>query len=474
MKRAAYISAAALLGAMLLYGAIVNGWLDFTLTTGTGNPASGYARFYVDSATNLATCLLSTGVSCLPNTPGSGSAAYPYPNVGSQGSLVATDFEGSNTSNILWTPGNNSGSSGCQATGWPIPGVFRNPSISTTAANGPLGIERGYLIVECLNNGINPSGSVFVPPGAAAGGFVGYNNTGFGWVHTVQQSQVNFGMQVNGSGTHPAVYSEAAEFVADNGQWTVLSNFITLGAFTASTTAYLSLIAATAAGQNQNTTTESLATVPIPYASTAQYFVLCPLSTGPATNPWTATVRAAGSSTAITVTVPASSAPPGCIFDTTHTGSIAADTAIDLQVVTGALTQGAVGFWALGITPASGTKSMIAGNFAAGTISTTPANNQPYARNTGSVAMPFACSASHLDVYQQSANGATVTTTFTLLKNGSATAITGTINQASGTGVIVVDNIHSASYAPGDTMALQDVTNTGTSGQMTGWSLICQ
>jgi len=67
-KRKIGVIALACLCVSLLSGAIGASFLDFSLRTAPSNPASGFARTYVDSGTNLFTCLLSSGASCLPTS----------------------------------------------------------------------------------------------------------------------------------------------------------------------------------------------------------------------------------------------------------------------------------------------------------------------------------------------------------------------------------------------------------------------
>jgi F5/8 type C domain/PLAT/LH2 domain len=77
MKRKLLWTAAVTLAvfATALYAAAINGFLDFVQRSAPGNPASGNARVYVSSATNVLTCILSSGASCMPSGityPGSG------------------------------------------------------------------------------------------------------------------------------------------------------------------------------------------------------------------------------------------------------------------------------------------------------------------------------------------------------------------------------------------------------------------
>lgn len=61
-----------------LKASVVNAAYDFLEVTGLSNPPSGNGRLYVDSGTNLLTCLLSTGSSCIPgHVAWSGVASGP-------------------------------------------------------------------------------------------------------------------------------------------------------------------------------------------------------------------------------------------------------------------------------------------------------------------------------------------------------------------------------------------------------------
>lgn len=66
--------------ATLLYGATINGFVDFVIRATPSNPSSGNARLYIDSGTNLLTCLLSSGISCMPTTflPAAGASTTYY------------------------------------------------------------------------------------------------------------------------------------------------------------------------------------------------------------------------------------------------------------------------------------------------------------------------------------------------------------------------------------------------------------
>jgi hypothetical protein len=88
--------------------------------------------------------------------------------------------------------------------------------------------------------------------------------------------------------------------------------------------------------------------------------------------------------------------------------------------------------------------------------------------------MPAACTATHLWIMQSAANGAGNTTTFTLYKNGSATAITGTITNASGTGSIEVDSTHTVSFNASDSILLVASSSPSAGGKVGGWSFRCQ
>ncbi len=57
------------LGAGLVWGAVINGYLDLPLITGPSSPASGFSRLYPDSTSNSLACLNSDGSGCIPLLP---------------------------------------------------------------------------------------------------------------------------------------------------------------------------------------------------------------------------------------------------------------------------------------------------------------------------------------------------------------------------------------------------------------------
>jgi hypothetical protein len=267
-----------------------------------------------------------------------------------------------------------------------------------------------------------------------------------------------------------------AEFISDDTTSdTIFSYAQSATALTVSSTQYLGFAGLL-------TATEGNVTIPVPVAGTLKNLIFS-MSTSPAANV-VVTVNINGSNSSLTATVAAGDTSIGNYSDLVHTASVAAGNYIDIQTVTGAGAQTAIPAATLAFVPTDGVSAVLWGNIAGATASTTAGYSKPIAPITSATeaneeaTSPIACTLSHLYVYQSVANGAGVTTTFTLWRGvgstgaAAATAITGTIAPAT-TGAQAVDTTHSVAIAAGDRVTLQYVTNTGTSGAMGGWSMKC-
>jgi hypothetical protein len=331
------------------------------------------------------------------------------------------------------------------------------------------------IVDNCLVTSVVNTIGPMVPSGAAAGSFV--NNIPNSWFHVNQWDSLHLGWnKFNSGGTAATVVGMAAEFLADSGSPTVFANAINVTT-TPSTTAYWPVLGGV--GSAAGNTSELTAAIPIPFAGTLSLFSMAS-ATVPTAN-LVATVRVNGVSPANgpSVTVFSTDATPFWYLDNVHTASVTADQYIDVQVASGATTQTVPQSYYVVFTPASGTANVIAGMIAS-TAGASANFSLPMSKRTSATAanakmtMPVGCVISHLDVVQATANGAGVTTTFTIQDNGVDSVVTGTIASGNGTGVIQVDNTHSFTIAQGHTLSLKYVTGSGTSGVIGGWSVQCQ
>lgn len=361
---------------------------------------------------------------------------------------------------------------------WPTPGYVRGPVITTSGTNGALWL-RANVNIDCagvINAALGPTpGGALVKPGATAGSFIDTSVADYWHVQQGSQQGASWAKVGFAAGTAATVTAIASEFVDDAGAYaTVLLGNDNGHGPVASSTTYESVVSSIFATWSA---TQLVAAIPIPFAATLGPFDIC-TSSGPPANSETITVNKNGSATALTVTIGTSDPSIACYADLTDAPTVAAGDYINLAGTAGASTVAVFGAWNLRVIPASGTSTMIAGLLDA-TVTTTAKYAMPGTNSVSTtqanqeLGLPIACTASNLYVVQAVANGAGVTTTFTLNKNGSATAITGTITSGSGTGSIAVDTTHSVSFAVGDLMQLQFITGSGTSGTMGGWAIKC-
>jgi len=448
-----------------------------TVLAGDGSCGSVSAAFSaVTAGTNTAALVVGAGGSL--GTTSTGTITANALGINGNGSIIASTFN--NTANAsFFNAGNTAGGgpNSCASNKpalWPIAGSVRNTTVTTIATNGNVAVHAN-LVPDCEYNGqasSQPLGGVFVLPGALAGGYVGNNANSTALLHVAQGGALGFQTSKQQSaGTAAGITNVAAEFIADSGVWTVFPQAID-ATFTASSNNFAG------AWGSSLSTTELATAIPIPVAGTLQYFSMC-TDTGVTTNAVTGTVNVNGSTTALTFTIGAGAAANSCFFDSTHTAAVTAGQYVDQEFVTGGTTQTSYGIGAFGFTPSTGSTTILGGSINGGTVTTTATYNAPLGTTTSttqanaSLTMPRACSISKLNVVQITANGSGVTTTFTLEKNGSDTAITGTITNGSGTGVIAVDSSHTVSFAKGDLMSLKYVTGSGTSGTIGAWTVAC-
>ncbi len=356
---------------------------------------------------------------------------------------------------------------------FPAAGYLRRATVTTRFSNNGSFPLQANVVTDCgagaagfpLNGGIWT-----VAPAATAG--LAYSDTFAGDFYHVQQgSTTGLGSRTVGNETLNGV---SMEFVGDGADYpSILAAAMTATSLTASSTLFNGFFTSSAGFQQS---TELNAGIPIPFAATASNLNTCE-HTGTTSSATTFTLRVNSASPASgpAVTVPSSDVGPSCYQDLTHTAALAAGDYVDVQQVTGSATTPTLNNYSIVIKPTSGTSTFIGGMI--GATVTTTTTFYPFGAATSSttatsaaMGMPNAYTLSNLYVLQAAANGGGVTTTCSIYKNGSITAVTGTITSGSGTGAILVDGTHTVSFAQGDTMELGCSTASGTSGAMGGWS----
>ena len=356
---------------------------------------------------------------------------------------------------------------------WPVSGSLYSPSISAISTTTAPSISAP---LNCLAGGTTaspPTGvnGVIVPPGTTAGTSVTDSVTLDYW-HVAPFQQIGI-FNYNSAGTTMGYVSAA--FIADSGVTPTILGTAAQTSTTASSTQYWPL------GGGSPISSELPAAVAIPFAYTLQNLTGC-ASTTP-TNTVSVSVRvngaAVGTPSSIGFTFPASSnLCSGYDGTNTYTGSAGDYT--DIQTISGATTQTVINWLSYGVYPTSGAPEMIWGGIN-GTASTTleystAGQSGAFGTtfNNQAVVAPRGCTASKLYAVQAVANASGVTTTLTLYKNGSATALTGTITNGSGTGSVLLDGTDTVTFSQGDRFAMAYSTASGTSGTIASWSCLCQ
>jgi len=267
------------------------------------------------------------------------------------------------------------------------------------------------------------------------------------------------------TGTVPTGWS--AEYVLNDGGDTVGST-LPASTIALSTT---NVIGLDGAGVFATTTNQQINQVP--FAGTAKNMCIALQTAQSGTGSLVATLQINGSATSVVVTM-AAGATAGVYCDLTHTAAITANQSIFLSVVNNATaTSGGINGWTVEILPTSGTPAMIHGEIGGLLTASQTKFWEPFsnvASTTESamrMPMPRAGSVSNVcvNVQQAVAN----TTSVTLMKNGSTTALT--FNLANSTGVQCSTTGGPIAYAQGDTMDLQIVAGTSTQFALGGWSV---
>ena len=401
------------------------------------------------------------------------------------GQVIASSYGSSSNGTYHYVFSTQTAGSG-YVTPFVSPGFIANPAASTQAVNGGIGTSIP------IHFGLYPAGIVFsggqiglvsehggyIPGGAAIGGYVQSSMSDFWHLDTYGAPFVTVDRYGLAPSNPPTVGLISARFVAEAGYpQSVLGGWV--GAVTtASSTQYAGF------GQNATFTSgnELSVAIPIPVAGTFSRLIAC--GHGSPSNALNVYLALNGSQKTLTSQLPASAGNLQCIQDFMHTVNNSAGDYADLQTVSGALTQGTFDGYDIGWASNSGAEIIY--GIINGTVSTSAAYSQPLIQSAGTALAPtnynltmpnptgVSCSAANLYVAQSTANAGGVTTTFTLYVNGSASALTGTITNGSGTGSIAVDTTHTVTLNQGDQVALGYVTGSGTSGTIGGWAFSCQ
>jgi hypothetical protein len=353
----------------------------------------------------------------------------------------------------------------------PIGGYLRNVTININATNSNVSIHASVVpSCQISANGFDVvNGGPVVAPNAAQGGYITSPTNPTEYWHVSLYSPLAIGIARHGASTTGILNSMGVEFLSDDGTADTIFSSTPKQAESASSTQYIGFA-------GYISTTEAAEAMPMPIAGTLKNLMFA--NTASPTIAAPVTVDKNGSATTITATIGAGDTATGQYADTTHTVSVVAGDYIDVSVVSGASTPPNLEAVNLLFVPGDGTSAIIHGTWNSVTTSATAKYSQPFSLITGTTeanaeyTSPIACSASHLYVYQVGANGGTTVTTFTLYHNGAASVLSGTIGVGV-TGSTAVDTTHSVSIAAGDSFSLQAVTNTGTSGAMSGWSAQC-
>ncbi len=470
-------------------GFVLPGTIDgLTITTTTGTLTITNAK--VLSVSNSLTLAGTDGVTLtFPSTSATiartdasqtfaGTQTFTSPIVGAalfanaalKGSVVSAFIDGSGNNN--YELGGYQIALCGRSTYWPAAGYLRHATTVLRFNTGNTTPVQANAVTDCAAGatGFPVSGGIYTPPGSAQGGYSDTVATDF--YHVLQGATMGLGIRTAKGSIQ--VDGVSMEFIGDAGDYpSILAAAMTATSLTASQTLFNGFFTSSAGFQQS---TELNAAIPIPFAATASNLNTCQHSgTTSSATTFTLRVNSASPASGPAVTVPSSDAAPSCFTDLTHTAALAAGDYIDVQQVTGSATTPTLNNYSLVIKPTSGTTTFIGGMIGA-TVSTTTTYYAPGAGTSSTTAanvqtgMPNAYTLSTLYVLQAAANGGGVTTTCSIYKNGSITAVTGTITSGSGTGAILVDGTHTVSFAQGDTMELGCITGSGTSGAMGGWS----
>lgn len=443
-------------------------------TPGVAVTSGGFLRTQVasDVASEWPTCLVTT---CLMATNGTNYTPVPFGPQTAHGSFVGASMNASSSGSLLIAPfGNPSGFAVCSSpTGtnflWPSSGYLRYVTTAISGTNGNdiihLNVTPGCNI-PTNSMEIGPGG-VYVPPGASAGAYSASLATEF--YHIDQYAQIAFGMVRNGATNSAILSSVGAEFVSDDNTTDTVFGTGATNTLTASSTQWI-------APAYSVVSTEGYASMPVSIPGTLQDLLV--VNTAGPTNNATISVNHNTGASTITITIAAGDTATGNYADTLHTVHLAAGDTFDIQTISGASTPANPVSWSLVFVPDDSVSALLWWSLNGNSAITTARYYLPISANfstteaIGEYTIPFPCTLSTLYVEQAVANGAGVTTTFVLYRNGSPSAITGTIAPTV-TGVQLIDSTHSVALSKGDRISLQAITNTGTSGAMGGASAKC-
>ncbi len=235
----------------------------------------------------------------------------------------------------------------------------------------------------------------------------------------------------------------------------------------ASSTQFLSFSSGTTSGPAFSST-EGPVRLVVPFDATLQDLHCTTDAPQPASGTLTFTVRNNGADSSVIATVPTSGLVSS-YTDFTNTSAISAGDTVNLEMTNNATgISASLAACSLGIVPDTGTPSMIGmrinNAFGSGTtnfatplvlnFSTTDANQRQPVNRAGT--------ASNLYAFVDVASGAGATTAITLMKNGVATALTGTI-AALASGSISLDLVNTETFVATDNWSVR-IVQTNASG----------
>lgn len=412
---------------------------------------------------------------------------YPFTTQGQTNSLVyhmADDgsiiaVAGLLSSLTTWRfPGqaNTGGPSACNSVatwGWPVSGTFNNVTGHTGSASNTSSYVRVGPSIDCsgITNGSGGISAGVILPLNVTGG-TATESTGQQWRQN-QGSMWAMGMARQSAGAG-LTYGVSAQFFADSGP---VASVLT-GAFTSLLVASTNTFCGFSGSCASNPASELIYATPIPFAATASNFFYSQI-TAPSTS-FNVFLNKNGSNSALTVAPLSTDTTPMVYSDLTHTVTLAAGDYIDVEAIpsTGA-SQSSVEGYGVAVVPTSGNAFMVHGGIEA-TVGTTLAIFMPYGNLTSgntlnaSIAFPRACTASNLYIVLAGTQTGGVTTTITLGKNNTTTALTGSITAGTTAGIIALDLTHTVAIAKGDKIGLEVVSAGGTSATLGHWAMQCQ
>ena len=315
---------------------------------------------------------------------------------------------------------------------------------------------------------VDPKATV-MPPGAAAGAFVNAD--------VVFYSQAYQYYSFTGSGTlggSGAVQGVASKVLGTTVQ--PLGNYLSLSTRGAGTTSY----SGPGQGNTAAVTNEDLVIVPVPFACTMKNAAIITGGTQPGTGSFVATFRDDKADTALVLTVPAGGLA-GVRIDHTNQISVAAHSALSIKEVNNAAGASAtIDGYHFELVPTDGSvKALIIFPMYSRVLTAAASRYAPGFFNNGLQAteaiawtpIPYATATMrYLDVYVQAAPANDLV--ITVMKNGVATAVTGTVTSGfAAPGVFQIDAGSAVALVSGDRVSVEFASGAGGVATISGCGL---